>query len=114
MDRDELALDGDVRASEVLESGDNGDAGGVDESAVVVEEVDVRAHMPAFLTGDDAEGFRVDGVGAADGFFNEARKEDFLFGLTEDVREDVALESGVEEGTGQLQRRARPWAQALS
>lgn len=74
---DVLATHLEVWAAVVHQSGDKGQAAGVDEAAVVVEDVHVRAHVEAFLAGDDAEGFGVEGAGSADGLFQDAREEDF-------------------------------------
>lgn len=57
---DVLATHLEVRAAVVHESSDEGQAAGVNEAAVVVEDVDVGAHVEAFLAGDDAEGFGVE------------------------------------------------------
>lgn len=43
-----LAFNLDVWAAEVLQGGHDGDAGGVDEASVVVEDVDVGAEGEAF------------------------------------------------------------------
>lgn len=74
---DVLATHFKVRTAVVHQSGDESHAAGVDEAAVVVEDVDVGAHVEAFLAGDDAEGFGVEGAGPADGFLQDAREEDF-------------------------------------
>lgn len=41
----------------MAECGERGQAAGVDEAGVVVEDVDVGAEGPYFLAGDQAEGF---------------------------------------------------------
>lgn len=77
---------GDVRAAEVAQGGDDGDARGVEQAAVVRQDVHVGAHGPAFGAGDDAERFRVEGGGASDGFFEEAREERFGGGWAGEAR----------------------------
>ena len=72
-DGDVLALDLDIRPAEVEECGDESEARSVDDVAVVVEDVDVGAEGEALASGDDAEGFRIQGAGAADGFLQDAR-----------------------------------------
>lgn len=74
---DVFATHFEVRTAVVHESSYEGQAAGVDEVAVVVQDVHVCAHVEAFLAGDDAEGFGVQGAGAADGFFEDAGEEDF-------------------------------------
>ena len=64
----------------------------------MVKKVHVRAHLPAFLPGYYAEGLRVDSVGAANSFLDEAREEDFLFGLSEDELEGVCARGRGERG----------------
>jgi len=59
MNGDLLAFDRDVRAAEMLERGHHGYARGVDQGAVVGEEVHVCADLPALLSSNDAEGFGV-------------------------------------------------------
>ena len=76
-DLDVFATHFEVRAAVVHERGDERQTAGVDEVAVVVQDVHVGAHVEAFLAGDDAEGFGVEGSGAADGFFEDAGEEDF-------------------------------------
>lgn len=51
------AFDAGVRDAVVAECGEGGEAAGVWEVAVVVEDVDVGAEGPYFLAGDEAEGF---------------------------------------------------------
>lgn len=82
VDADLAALEhGDVGTAEVAEGGDDGEAGGVEQAAIVREDVQVGAHGPAVGARDDAEGFGVEGGGAADGFFEEAGEEGFGGGL---------------------------------
>lgn len=76
-DFDVLTLDFEVVASEMHQSCQDGEAAGIDDVPIVVEDVDVGAHVEAFGAGDDAEGFGVEGAGAADGLLKEAREEDF-------------------------------------
>ena len=45
----------------MAEGGEGGEAAGVWEVAVVVEDVDVGAEGPDFLAGDEAEGFGGEG-----------------------------------------------------
>ena len=40
----------------------------------MVEDVQVGADVEAFLAGDDAEGFGVEGAGATEGFLEQARE----------------------------------------
>ena len=61
------AFDARVRDPVVAEGGQGGEAGGVDEAAVVVEDVDVGAEGPDFLAGEEAEGFGGEGLRAAEG-----------------------------------------------
>lgn len=68
----------------MAEGGDDGEAGGVDEVAVVGEDVDVDADGPALLAGDEAEGLGVEGAGAADRLFEEAGDKDFCLGRAVD------------------------------
>lgn len=44
--RDLIPLDADVRASEVAQSGDGGDAGHVHQVAIVVQHVNVHSDLP--------------------------------------------------------------------
>ena len=81
-DRDVLASYFYVWAPEVQERGYERETRGVDEVAVVVEDVDVGAEVEALRSGDDAEGFCVQGAGATDGFLKEAGEEDFRLVLS--------------------------------
>lgn len=51
----------------MAEGAQGGYADGVDEAAVVVEDVDVGAEGPDLLAGDEAEGFGGEGAGAPEG-----------------------------------------------
>lgn len=63
----------------MLQGGQDADAGGVDEVAVVREDVHVGTDGPDFVAGYQAEGLGVQGCGAPDGFFEDAGEEDFRF-----------------------------------
>lgn len=73
------------------ERGEGGEAGGVDEAAVVVQDVDVRAEGPGFLAGDEAEGFGGEGARAAEGGLEGAGEVRFQVGLAMVGREWVSL-----------------------
>lgn len=68
----------------MVEGGDDGEVGGVDEVVVVGEDVDVDVDGLVFLVGDEVEGFGVEGVGVVDCFFEEVGDEDFCFGWVVD------------------------------
>lgn len=59
-----------VGPSEVLQGRNDGDAGCVDKAAIVVKKVDVYTDLPTLLSGDDAEGFGIDGTGATNSLFD--------------------------------------------
>lgn len=80
IDGDAVALGAGIGLAEVLQRGQHGDAGGVDEVAVVRQHVHVCADAPDFGAGEQAQGFGVEGGGAAEGFLEDAREEDFGFG----------------------------------
>ena len=82
-ERDGVALqggvDGQLAASYagvgdpvVPERGEGGEAAGVYEAAVVVEDVDVGAERPHLCPGDEAEGFGRQGLGAPEGGLEDA------------------------------------------
>ena len=71
-DGDFFAFDFDVGTAVVQECSDEGDTAGVEEVAVVVEDVQVGADVEAFLSRDDAEGFGVEGAGAPDRLLEQA------------------------------------------
>ena len=78
----------------------------------MVQDGHVGADVEAFLAGDDAEGFGVQGAGAADSFFEDAGEEDFGCVLASGVGVSSGLGKMVEgramgERTGLLQRRER-------
>lgn len=77
MHSDLLALHRHVGAAEVLEGGDGGEAGSVDEPAIGGENVYVGADGEAGGAGENAEGFGVEGVRASDGFLEEAGEQGF-------------------------------------
>ncbi len=77
-----LAFDGNVRDPIMLESREHGDVTGVEEIAVVGEDVASCSKRPYFLAGEQAEGLSGEGGGAAEGDFEEAREEGFGFGLS--------------------------------
>lgn len=70
MNDDLFALNGYIRSSKVLQGCNDGYAGCVDKAAIVMEKMDIYTDLPALLPGDDAEGFGVDGAGAANGLFD--------------------------------------------
>jgi len=123
-DFDVFATHFEVRAAVVHESRHERQAAGVDEVAVVVQDVHVGAHVEALLAGDDAEGFGVEGAGAADGLFQDAGEEDFGLVLSGDV--ELALTVGMFERlsclvlclifilpTFRLQMQEMRWARVL-
>lgn len=61
----------------MLQSGEDGDAAGVDEAAVVGEDVAGCEEGPDAGPGEEAEGFGGQGGGAADGDFEEAGEVGF-------------------------------------
>lgn len=75
------APDARVRDAGVPERAQGGEAAGVDEVAVVVEDVDVGAEGPYFLAGDQAEGFGGEGLGAAEGGLEGAGEVGLEVGL---------------------------------
>lgn len=93
------ARDARVRDAAVPQRGEGGEAGGVDEAAVVVQDVHVRAQRPGRLAGDEAEGFGGEGARAAEGGLEGAGEVRFEVGLA------VLLGPGIsvvvsEDGTG--------------
>lgn len=84
VDGEGLALYGGVGLAKVAEGGDDGEAGGVSEIAVEGEDVDVGADGPALLASDEAEGFGVEGAGAADRLLEQAGEEDLGLGWAVD------------------------------
>lgn len=85
-----------VGLAEVPQRGDDGDARRVDQVAVMRERMHVDADGPTFLAGHQAEGFGVEGAGAADRLFEEAGEEDF--GLGRAVRLEGGRGHGAELG----------------
>lgn len=75
------ARDARVRDAAVPQRGEGGEAGGVDEAAVVVQDVHVRAQRPGRLAGDEAEGFGGEGARAAEGGLEGAGEVRFEVGL---------------------------------
>lgn len=71
------ACDAGVGDPVVAEGGEGGQAAGVDEAAVVVEDVDVGAEGPYFLPGEEAEGFRGEGLRAPEGGLEDAGEVGF-------------------------------------
>ncbi len=61
----------------MAEGGEGGEAAGVGEAGVVVEDVDVGAEGEDLLAGEEAEGFGGEGLGAAEGGVEEAGEVGF-------------------------------------
>lgn len=64
-----LSVDGDIRSSKVLESCHDRDAAGVDQAAIIVEDMYICTNRPAFCAGNDAKRLGVYGIGASNCFF---------------------------------------------
>ena len=76
------AMDARIRDAVVAQCSQGRQAAGIDEAAVVVEDVDVRAEGPDFLAGDQAEGFGGEGLRAAEGGLEDAGEVRFEVALS--------------------------------
>lgn len=77
-----FAFDGNVGDPVVLEGGEDGDVAGVEEIAVVGEDVAGCDERPDLLASEQTEGLGGEGGRSAEGDFEEAREEGFGFGLS--------------------------------
>ena len=72
-----FAFDHYIGSSEVLQCSHDSYARCINQPTVVVDDMYVSAESEAFRAGDDAERFRVQCVGATNGFLQYAREDDF-------------------------------------
>lgn len=108
-----LAFDYNIGSPEVLECGHDGDAGCVDQTTVVIDDMYVGAESEAFQACDDAERLGIEGIRATNGFFEYAREDDFGVGRTKSRLETPQHGKLCNRHTGRLQMTVRPWERTL-
>lgn len=108
-----FAFDYNIGSPEVLECCHDGDAGCVDQTTVMINDVYVCAESEAFQACDDAERLGIEGVRATNGFFEYAREDDFCVGRAKLKLERPQHEKPCNGHTGRPQTPVRPWERTL-